>query len=377
MKSGWLAADKLMPGGSVNVTFAVDLPGVNVSNNRTQPYSFNLLFTGGQDSTASTVGSSTSAITLHSKVPDWKYGKAVVTRWGRNPGSPGFSNNFAIGELAPDGTVNLALPAPAPQDLDPWLQGYGCTTDGTFTSPNMRVADLSMTLYTPEGDLLGTLRKRRSPASGWQVSRLYTDSAALLRGTLSCDYGSGNVAHSDLDLNLQQGWNMVQRRINAQGVTEVRLLAPGTVTQLNFTLATAGVYFGFPDLPWYPTPIVLTGGSLETRAMFFQNGAISGEVTLETDVPGLTIEPGTITLPSLTAQGLTAQALTRNITFRAADDAPEFSGYANIIVKQAGVEVGRRGQDMRILRPYVSTYVSNFGYTSDLRRGADAPLGCI
>lgn len=354
MKSGWLAAQKLAPGASVDVTFAVDLRNVDVNDSRAQPYSFNLLFTAGQDQTASTVGSSTDAGTIQGSISGWKYGQAKLTEeYG----------NGTIGTIGADGAVNLTLPAPA--QMNNWFQD--CTINGTMTSPNMKVGGMNFPVYSSQDDYLGELTEA-IPGTDWNVYRLYSDSSAIIKGTAACLH---SPVQRRFDMNLHQGWNVVQMKYDGtQDLAEMNSLKPGTVTQLSFTLAEPGVHLTLPDLPWYPELTLSAGESKSFDAIFRQTGAISGAITLETDVPGVTIEPSVINLPSLEVQSqLKAQSLTRSITFKAADDISDSYGPMNVILRKNGTEVGRFSRGLRVIVPYVSTYITDTWSTMYLAQG--------
>ena len=55
------------------------------------------------------------------------------------------------------------------------------------------------------------------------------------------------------------------------------------------------------------TSIVLKAGESATvNATIYQNGGISGKLDLSTDVPGVTVEPASVTLPTLGTQSVRA-----------------------------------------------------------------------
>lgn len=358
MKSGWLAAQKLAPGASVDVTFAVDLRNVDVNDSRAQPYSFNLLFTAGQDQTASTVGSSTDAGTIQGSITGWKYGQAKLT---------GQYGGAAIGMIGTDGAVNVKLPTPDSTQLSALLQG--CTLDGTFTSPGIKTSSPYLPVYSLQDDYLGRMSEA-IPGSDWRVRRLYSDSRAVLKGLASCPNSLPSLSAFDLDL--QQGWNVVQWQYNsASDRLEMKSVTPGTPTQLAFTLVRPGVYLELTDQPPYSSLSLRAGESQSFNAVFRQNGAISGDITLDTDVPGVTIEPSAVTLPSLAVQSkLNAQALARSITIKAADDMQAYYGPVNIIIRQGGQEVGRYSASLQVVVPYVSAYILDSYNTRYLSQGS-------
>ena len=355
---GWLAATTLAAGASTNVTFAVDMGGVDPTNLKATPYSFSLLVTGGEDATATDISSSVDPARIQGVIPDWKYGEGqVVDQY----------SNAVYATVGAAGVVGGALPTPTMT----YSAFQGCTFKGTQTADDVRVSGMSTPLrvLTIQGDLIATLSE--TTAEGDEVTRLYSASNAVFRGVQSC------VPYGDitLDLDLKRGWNVLAH----DKAGAVRSLPAGIRTVLTATPAPEAVAVTFLD----QSELSLRAGQTATRSVRLnQSGAISGDVTLETDVPGVTVTPSTLSLPnlksasvsggSLGALGLGAQALTSSLTFSADSEAKAYSGSLNLIVKKGGVEVGRGTlYSARVVVPAVSAYFTNslYGQTGSLTRG--------
>ncbi|WP_104990442.1 hypothetical protein [Deinococcus sp. NW-56] len=254
------------------------------------------------------------------------------------------------------GAVNGALPTPTALSI--LLEG--CTFTGTRSATNVGVEFAELIVFSRSGDPLGTVTERT--ADGQQVARLYSSRGATFRGTATC-----GTTTLDLDLTLTQGWNAISEEPGTAGQPlRVRSVAPGTRVTLAFEQADqqANVYFN--DL----SEIALRAGQAVSReAVFTQVGGISGAVTLETKVPGVTVTPSTITLPAVGAQSLGAQgvgeqsalarlatqAVKTSLTFTAAANAPAYNGPLEVVVKQGGRVVGSGTlPSLRVIAPSVS-----------------------
>ncbi|KQR04453.1 hypothetical protein [Deinococcus sp. Leaf326] len=349
---GWLAATSLAAGASTNVTFAVDMGGVDPANLKATPYSFSLLVTGGEDATATDLSSSVDPASIQGVIPDWKYGEGQVLGYD-------YTGPVVVGTVAATGIVGGRLPSA------PRVEGLlsGCTFSGESSARNPGLSSFSSTyaVRTVAGDLLGTLRERDT--AGQFVLRVYSDTAVRLKGRQIC---AG--FETQLDVSLNRGWNLVNERL--VGVDEqdtvtfaVTSVPMGTRTQLQYSPSREGIEVIFDD----QGELALRAGQTATRSVRLnQSGAISGDVTLETNVPGVTVTPATLTLPSLETapirgqglrrQGVGAQALARNLTFSAEAEAKAYSGPLTLIVKKGGIEVGRGSLYVSLTVPSVSAY---------------------
>ncbi len=362
---GWLAATSLAAGASTNVTFAVDMGGVDPANLKATPYSFSLLVTGGEDATATDISSSVDPASLQGVLPDWKYGEG----WLGN-----LYSYATFGTVSAGGVVGGKLPAnPAVQSLmgRNSYSGNSCTFTGTQTAGDIGTYGTGPELgvFNSQNDRIGTLTERTPDDE--PVARVYSDADAIFKGTLNCWY-----SEDELDLNLRRGWNVVA--LGKDGT--VRSLSAGTRTVLKYVQASEGIVVSLNQ-----SYLELRAGQSKTLDVRLnQTGAISGDVTLETDVPGVTVTPATVTLPSLSATsvggqgrgvgtlGLGAQAVSRTLTLTVAEDAKPYYGPMNLIVKKGGVEVGRATvYSVSLTVPSVSAYFSDSSYSQpqSLSRG--------
>lgn len=294
---------------------------------------------------------------LQGTLSGWTFGAGEVAAY--------FSWSDALLDLEPasvtaGGAINGVLPTPP--ELASLLNG--CTFSGERSVPDVDVEFPEIRVFGANGDLLGTVTERT--ADGRQVIRLYSSRAAIIQGTASC-----GTTTLDLDLTLAQGWNAISEEPGTQGQPlRVRSVAPGTRVSLVFKREDEQVGILFEDF----SEIALRAGeSVSREATFVQVGGISGAVTLETNVPGVTVSPSTLTLPALGAQSLAAQggggqsalarlapqAVKTRLTFTAAANAPAYSGPLQITVKQGGRDVGSSTLPLRVTAPSVSVTVAS------------------
>ncbi|WP_152544999.1 SMP-30/gluconolactonase/LRE family protein [Deinococcus phoenicis] len=249
--------------------------------------------------------------------------------------------------VAADGTVSVTLPQPA-QTFS--LLG-GCTFSGTSSVPDVAIDLAEVVLLSAQGDVLGSLTQAQD--GGKLLTRLYSATEARFSGTAQCSSSTLN-----LDLTLKAGWNAVvlSRSGNQTTLTSI---PPGTPVSLRFVQADRQAEFQFAD----PSALTLRAGQPVTREVtVYQDGGLSGQVSLSTDLPGVVVTPGTLTLPSLGAQSLGtpslgtqrpgkapllralgrmgAQAVTTTLTFSLDDSAATYSGPLNLLARQGGQTVG-------------------------------------
>lgn len=346
MNSGWVAATELPANASTRLTVAVEFP-LDPNQPALQPYTFSLLLTDAQDVTGTGVGTAVDAGRVLGIIQDWTFRAGEFLTLSDDYGG----RIGDIGPIAENGQVDARLPTPAPQALTPFLGS--CSWQG-----EMSVADFSffarpMRAHSADGDLLGDVQE--TTLDGEPVGRMYSESDARVKGmTAACAYAGTTL----FDLSLKRGWNAIKFRVDAvSGRQIVESLPIDTRTTLRFTQATPGI-----DILGDVSGMRLsTGGAGVTHNMTFrQTGGLSGEFTLETDVPGVSVSPSTINLTSLQAaslikgKGLSAQALNTPVTFVAAGDAANYSGSMNLLVKNNGVVVGQRTfYSITVQRPIV------------------------
>ncbi|PTA68060.1 hypothetical protein [Deinococcus arcticus] len=308
---GWLAAETLAPGATVPVTFAVDLP-IDRSNPRGQPFSFSLMFTAAQDSTASEVGRPADPAVVSGAVSSWTAGGAFGLSEQYLDPQVGDWVTRASAPVSAGGQVHLPLQGPG--QLEPLL-GPDCTVQGEQSAGNVNVATAQLAFQTAQGDTLAPLRELAPDGSA--VRRLYADAPLRLKGAATCA-GFPEVSYS-YDLSLQRGWNLITERTASAGATilrSTRSLPAGTRTRLR--LAQQGPVVQVKTPAWGADVTVRAGGAVAVPFELLQKGPLSGPVTVATDVPGITVTPGTLTFPALTAQAIGAQALSTTLTFSAA-----------------------------------------------------------
>ncbi|GGM41256.1 hypothetical protein GCM10008956_17070 [Deinococcus arenae] len=333
---GWLVPGTLAPGASVPVTFAVDFP-VDRQHPETQVFSFSLLFTPAQDTTGSEVGGPTDPArvvgTLHhatlgqgglveEEYVDWGAGETVVAQ--RVP-------------LAADGQVDFTLSTPPAGALSSLFEcsdfvGERSQPDALIATPRLRVS-------SREGDLLGVLNSVGLEGSG--LIRLYADRDIRVQGR--CEDTSLDLTLAYVDqLDLKKGWNLIQKRrsnTDTQYTIQRTSIPAGTWSRLTFP--TGGLWVGVASPAWGSELLLRTGQPKAVPFDLRQSGAISGPVTLHVNVPGVTVSPATLNLPSLTGQGLTAQALQTTLTFQADATVPTGDSPMTLTFRKDGQEVGR------------------------------------
>lgn len=199
---------------------------------------------------------------------------------------------------------------------------------------------------TAGGTLKGTL-----------VARMYSDSDATVKGTLNCQ---GSSVY--LNVTLKQGWNALEWVDSGQSLT-LNTLSSSATSTLQTSLFPKGVAV-------YPKETSLsftTNDTVSTDARLYQEGGYTGQVTLSTDLPGLTIEPGTVNLTettlssaSVNAQGLVRalgvgqQRLDTTLTFRYSGS-DNYTGPVRILVKDTTGKIVGDGQiTVNIVRPGIS-----------------------
>ena len=294
--------------------------------------------------------------------------------------SSGSLTNLAKTAIGADGSVNLALPDVAASQLTRFLPapGSSCSYAGTGAGSALRATQLdTVVAVTAQGDVLGDVLG--VPVGGTStalLTHLYADSAQSFQGTVSCPASTPPVSYA-LNLQFVQGWNSVIIDVDAKGNFTLTSTPAGTRVNLVFKRAASAVnlYLDTQNIA------LKAGGSQTVNASFQQIGGISGAIDLSTDVPGVTISPASVTLPTLGAsQGVSVQSLATSasgaqfwngqqdvsqqsvgqqslktpLTVQAAANAASFSGTMNIIAKQGGVVVGKGSVSLALTAPSVS-----------------------
>ncbi|GGR16561.1 hypothetical protein [Deinococcus ruber] len=323
--SGWQVSPSLAPGQSANVTFAVDEQNVDPANPKNDPYRFNLLVSAGQDDPAlAATGSAINASSLRGTLSD----RATFG------GKLWFRSSLMSTSIGSAGQVDLPLTAvPAPSALNSILQS-GCTYNGLISDTNGKFASYSrFSTLSAQGDPVAVTREKLVGGASMTdayVARIYSDTPEVLKGTLTC----GDGYTETYDMTLVVGWNAVE--LSATNTSTVfKTLASNARSVLTSTRNTPGVSAQLSD----SSMITLHPGERVTRSLnVLQVGAYSGAVNVSTNIPGVTIEPSTLTLGELGAQAIRPMGLNGSIqplslgtqiTFVAAADAPLFNPYSN------------------------------------------------
>ncbi|MFC6660677.1 hypothetical protein [Deinococcus multiflagellatus] len=331
---GWLAAETLGPGATVPVTFAVDLP-IDRSNPRGQPFSFSLMFTAAEDVTPSEVGRPADPAVVSGTVSGWAGGSTFtltqqvldpqVGDWVPLASAP---VSAAGGALAAAGACRCSAGAPA---------GPGLHRAGRAERRQCQCVHRLPEVPDGPGRRAGPLHEQAPDGSA--VRRLYADAPLRLKGTATCSgFPEGSYRY---DLSLQRGWNLITERAASVGddiIITSRSLPAGTRTRLRLAQQAPGVQV---KTPVYGADLTLrAGGSVAVPFDFLQRGTLSGSVTVDTNVPGITVTPGTLTFPALTAQGVGAQALSTTLTFSAAAGMATYQDGMRLTFRQGGQFVG-------------------------------------
>lgn len=188
-----------------------------------------------------------------------------------------------------------ALTPPAAELSTDWKDGCApAPTQATRLSPRA-----TFLVYGSEGDLLGSVLEEAVSGSGvapgTEVLRLYADSA------LNVEAVCGNGVQT-LKLQLQPGWNALLLELSADGKTQTVRSAPNDLkTQLKLDAYNPRVSVLLPKELRFTSSAKVT-----VPVTFVQVGGYAGPVRLSTDLPGLSVEPSTVTLPELPR--LSAQA---------------------------------------------------------------------
>ncbi|MFC5849048.1 hypothetical protein [Deinococcus petrolearius] len=287
--------------------------------------------------------------TLSGKLSDWKDGALTPQLYSRLSEEYRPLGGSSVGS---DGTVNVTLPVPE--------RTFGlidsCSFSGTRSVSDVQIDLADVVLATDQDDLLGEVLQARSN-DGQALTRLYAATDAILKGTVSC-----GVSGFGMDLNLKAGWNAITaEQTGPGGLVQLVSVERTTPVTLKFSPYTPEVAFSFAD----NSPVVLRAGQTVKREVrLYQDGGISGEITLSTNLPGVTVTPGTLTLPSLRAQGaganragglgalehLGAQAVTTTLTFALGSGAASANGELQVLARQNGQTVGtaRLSADIRV-----------------------------
>ncbi|GGK85860.1 hypothetical protein [Deinococcus radiotolerans] len=245
-----------------------------------------------------------------------------------------------------------------------------CQFTGT-QSANPSIALFSeVTLLSSKVDYLGTVTEQLvagGTVSGSQVARLYSDSAATVKGKLTCTFPDGSTGTVSLDVNLTAGWNAVEYAGSNDQLT-IKTLGSGARSVLKAVRASPEV-----NITLASSVDFTSDADVSVAARIYQDGGYTGQISLSTDLPGLTIEPKTVNLTAatLTSQdaratatylgrlGLNPQRLDTTLTFHYSGEG-NLSGTPFQIVARdaAGKQVGGGYSSVSVTRPGLSIMLS-------------------
>lgn len=286
-----------------------------------------------------------------------------------------FGNSvLASSKVGADGSVSLSLAAPPPASLNPFLPpaGSSCSYTGALNAGKVFVTD-NVILNGSQGDAIGAVTERPVGGSSTaSVLHAYADIAQNDQGTIACP-GSSPIK---VDVRLLPGWNVLIVDKDAGGTVAVVTAPPDIRVQLELNKFPANVRIVLDA----PSLTLKAGESVTVTATIFQRGGLSGKIDLSTDVPGVSVEPTSVTLPVLGTQNVRGQSLFDSLalishgldplkvgtqrlntllTFKAAADAKEFTGTMTLLARQNSQVVGQVGLELRLVAPSVTASVTS------------------
>ena len=263
-------------------------------------------------------------------------------------------------------TLPLNVPAPSQEYLRTLPDGSGtCVFTGTASNPTGNIALYPKLLaYDNQGDpvseIFETLNAGASQPNA-AIMRIYADSAQKVQGVIHCSDDPLDLIYN---LDLKEGWNAAEF-FATNAATTLNTLNKNARSTLTSTRLDAEVGVILDNSPLTLKP----GDRLTRKATIYPIGGYSGTVKLSTNVPGLSVEPGSVTIaPPMTAQGikpqgwaatgplhalssghLSAQSVDTTLTFVAAADAPDFNGTGELRVTGADSKiVGREAMPVNL-----------------------------
>ncbi|WP_420597341.1 hypothetical protein [Deinococcus sp.] len=281
---------------------------------------------------------------------------------------PGYIASL-VGTVDKLGKLTLPLEEPPYAPLEVAIPPYGSDCDFTGTASNPAgqiVAYGAMLGYDKNDDPVATIQEKLTQGattSDALVVRVYADTDQVLNGVVECYFRNYKLRY---DLNLKAGWNVAEASGDNSNLI-IKTLSKNARSTLNVTRLDAGVGVSLDDYSLKIKP----GERLIRKASVYPIGGYSGAVKLSTDVPGLSVEPGSVTIaPPVTAQNvnpqgwaatgplralsadLSIQSVETTLTFVAAADAPDFNGTGELRVTGSdGKIVGREALAVGLIQP--------------------------
>ncbi|GAA0519358.1 hypothetical protein [Deinococcus depolymerans] len=261
------------------------------------------------------------------------------------------------------GVLDLPLAkAPDSKRMFNLTTGSGCTFTGSQTSNPSVALFTDVELFSEKIDSLASATEQivsGGTVPGSQVARLYSAVAATVKGTVLCAYPDGTKFTAALNVALNTGWNAIEYAGTSSTLT-LRSLGSSVRSELKATAYTPSVLVSLGS-----GVTITSNAGVSVPARLYQEGGYTGQVSLSTDVPGLTIEPSTVNLTATTLQNVQAQAtaaylknlgvnpqrLDTNLTFKYSGN-DNYSGPFSVIVKDTtGKQVGGGNGSLEVRKP--------------------------
>lgn len=271
-------------------------------------------------------------------------------------------------------SFDLSALVPGPRELlaDYYGSRSGCVGNNSDSTAKI-YGSTHLTVFGPQGDLLGYIDEKivagpDSTLPQATLNRMYSDRPFTYKG--SCTYydSASSPYTGTVDIDIRRGWNTLVLSQEAKAFT-TRNAASDDRIELTFTSAEPRVVFdlGSAELNFGDSD------SVTVDAEVIQVGNYSGKLSLSTDLPGLTVEPATLTLnplPKLSAQavegrsplfsalGLRPQKLSTKLTFKYSGDGNVYNRPFSLLAQDSGGrQVGRGSGLISVSRPGITVSV--------------------
>jgi trimeric autotransporter adhesin len=351
-------------------------------------------------------GNTVVSTTVSGVIPSWKLGKtnaALAHVYILNGTYYSYEDVVSPpGTIAADGTLSISLPNTLNDsylhtyEIIPAINDTVCAFTGAVTDRELKTDWYSRSLVQAADSPLGYVQEYLNDSSASSrhfVSRVYSAADSIIKGTVYCRATPYSEAFNGVyDLILNRGWNSVETYADNDGTFHAVTLAAGARSSLLFQSFAPEVR------------VVLNNSSLQLKrgervtigATVTQIGGYSGTVAVGTNVPGVTVEPSTLTLNPVTTQSVKTQALhspqflhqqeltqsvnaasiSTQLTFVASADAAEH-GYLSTdqlqLTDASGAVLATAPINVNVVVPSVTGYL-NYGSGVLLDRGQTVSL---
>ncbi len=302
-------------------------------------------------------------------------GQVTGTDLQLNAAYLGSNNDAFYGKTTLSNNVvafDLSALIPGQRELLSNYYGNGCNGDNSDSSANVYVS-AGLTTYSPQGDLLGYIQEKivAGPSAtlpGAILGRMYADRPFTFKGKCTYGDGFGTTYTDDIDIKVTKGWNTL---VFSQTGTAFVTRNAATTDRIEMTFASIAPHV---SVNLDQTQLTFTDNETVTvNATLIQVGNYSGTVNLNTNLPGLTVEPATLTLnplPKLTTQtvmshtphlaslGLRPQMLNTKLTFKYSGPDNLYSQHFFLsLTDPSGQQVGQGYGTITVYHPGISLSV--------------------